>query len=639
MQFKHPELLWALFLLLIPIIIHLFQLRRFKKTPFTNVAMLQKVVSESRKSNILKKWLLLLCRLSLLAALVLAFAQPFYAKPGALTTKETVIYLDNSFSMRAQANGLTLIEKAVQDLIQVIPKDLEFSIFTNSQTFSKVTLDEIQNDLLSIPSTAVQLTSAQVMLKANTLFSDANTSEKHLVFISDLQQRLFTENNPATTANLHLIHLFPENSSNIAIDSVYIAPNSDDQIPLNVVVSGLKNDQTVPISLFNKGRLIAKTAVKGTGLPQSNSVLSLQRNEPIQGRLVIEDPVLDFDNHFYFCIDQRAKPKILAISETDFDFLTRIFNDEEFEFQNFEIKTLKYSELESQNTIILNGIPTIPAGLSNTLRSFWNAGGSLVVIPPNENFDLGSYNALFQGMIALQFDEIIPFEQRITAIAFQHPLYTGVFQSEVQNFDYPKANSSVKVTSNSSQILSFSSGTPFLTGQNNIFVFTASLAKENSDFINSPLVVPTFYNIGDNSLKNSELYLTLGTEGKVDIPYTLKKDNILKLTKSDYEFIPLQQSFSNKISLNFEEPPNSEGVYAVMDGNDTLRNLSFNFPRDESALLYNTPESLNPKTVNSDISAFFADLQEDSAITPYWKWFVILALLFAMLELLIQKLL
>ncbi|NNK28782.1 MAG: hypothetical protein HKP06_11155, partial [Flavobacteriaceae bacterium] len=38
MQFKHPELLYALLLLLIPIIIHLFQLRRFKETPFTNVA-------------------------------------------------------------------------------------------------------------------------------------------------------------------------------------------------------------------------------------------------------------------------------------------------------------------------------------------------------------------------------------------------------------------------------------------------------------------------------------------------------------------------------------------------------------------------------------------------------------------------
>ena len=54
MQFKNPEILWALLLLLIPILIHLFQLRRFKKTPFTNVKMLQKVVVESRKSRSLK---------------------------------------------------------------------------------------------------------------------------------------------------------------------------------------------------------------------------------------------------------------------------------------------------------------------------------------------------------------------------------------------------------------------------------------------------------------------------------------------------------------------------------------------------------------------------------------------------------
>ena len=79
MLFKHPELLWALFLLIIPIFIHLFQLRKFKKTPFTNVKFLQKVVSESRRSNTLKKWLLLVTRMLLFTALILAFAQPFFA--------------------------------------------------------------------------------------------------------------------------------------------------------------------------------------------------------------------------------------------------------------------------------------------------------------------------------------------------------------------------------------------------------------------------------------------------------------------------------------------------------------------------------------------------------------------------------
>ena len=37
MQFKYPELLYALLLLIIPIIVHLFRLRRFEKVDFTNV--------------------------------------------------------------------------------------------------------------------------------------------------------------------------------------------------------------------------------------------------------------------------------------------------------------------------------------------------------------------------------------------------------------------------------------------------------------------------------------------------------------------------------------------------------------------------------------------------------------------------
>ena len=76
MQFKHPELLYALLLLLIPIIVHLFQLRRFQKVDFTNVAFLKSVTIQTRKSSQLKKWLTLVTRLLLLAAVILAFAQP-----------------------------------------------------------------------------------------------------------------------------------------------------------------------------------------------------------------------------------------------------------------------------------------------------------------------------------------------------------------------------------------------------------------------------------------------------------------------------------------------------------------------------------------------------------------------------------
>ena len=119
MQFKHPELLYALFLLLIPIIIHLFQLRRFQKVDFTNVAFLKKVTIQTRKSSQLKKWLILLMRLAAMACLIFAFAQPFTASKIALNAqKETVLYLDNSFSMEAKGVQGPLLKRAIQDLYE-----------------------------------------------------------------------------------------------------------------------------------------------------------------------------------------------------------------------------------------------------------------------------------------------------------------------------------------------------------------------------------------------------------------------------------------------------------------------------------------------------------------------------------------
>mgnify|MGYP003649962328 FL=1 len=167
MQFKYPELLWGLLLLLIPILIHLFQLRRFKKTPFTNVKFLKQVVSESRKSSSLKKWLLLFTRMGLLAALVFAFAQPFIANDTALQEKETVFYLDDSFSMNGQIENVNLFKNTIQDFIKYIPNEQRFTLFTNKQVFKDVEVKDIQNELLNLSVAAEQLAIAEIVLKAN----------------------------------------------------------------------------------------------------------------------------------------------------------------------------------------------------------------------------------------------------------------------------------------------------------------------------------------------------------------------------------------------------------------------------------------------------------------------------------------
>lgn len=639
MQFKHPELLWALLLLLIPIIIHLFQLRRFKKTPFTNVAMLQKVVAESRKSSSIKKWLLLITRLALFACLVIAFAQPFFAEENALKDKETVIYLDNSFSMQSKQDGLNLSEKAVQDILKVVPENFELTLFTNDRTYKKTALKTIQNSLLALEYSGKQLTFDEIVFKASNYFSKDNTTLKNLILISDFQNRLETfSSNVSQEINIHLVQLKPDEQSNIAIDSIYLGKILNNQKELHVAVTGLKKDENVPISLFNGDNLIAKTAVISSNQSKDEIIFSIPEKEKINGKIIINDNSLSYDNEFYFNIEEQEKIKVLSIDQADSGFLTRIFNPNEFEFSNYDLNTLNYGLLESQNLIILNGLESIPTNLKTALNSYEQEGGSLIIIP-SEKTNIASYNSLLNRLSRLQLQEKIELELPISQINFDHPLYQNVFEEKVTNFEYPTTNQYYKTNKNGSAIISFSNGEPYLINANNTYVFTAPIAIEHSNFQASPLIVPTFFNIGASSLKQRTLYLKMSGQNQIDIATTLEKDNIVHLKKGEIEFIPRQQSFANKVSLSFADNPKEAGIYAVVNNTDTLQHASFNYARDESLLSYIDISEMDSVSLQNTIPELFNELSDDNTISNYWKWFVIFALVFALLELLIQKLL
>lgn len=637
MQFRHPELLWAILLLLIPIFIHLFQLRRFKKTPFTNVALLQKVVSNSRRSNTLKKWLLLFTRMSLLAALVIAFVQPFLAEKKALKEKETTIYIDDSFSMQAKSGNSTLLQNAIQDLIQVAPETSRFNLFTNEREFRNITLKDIQNELLSLKHSSKQLTFEEIELKGKTFFSQENDTRKELILISDFQKRLGTvESDSSVNSENHLVQMVSDELQNIALDSVYINQESPENIEIEVVLSGTSENGNIPVSLYNGERLIAKTAVEIGERNNGTVNFSIPSQDVINGRLEVSDTGLTYDNVLYFNINEKQKIKVLSIGNADSKFLERIFTDEEFQYTSNSINTLNYSDLESQNLIILNELTSIPASMQTSLKSFKSNGGSLVIIP-SIDIDFASYNQFLVGVSNTSFIQNVNYERKVTNIDFNHPLYRNVFEKKVTNFQYPTVQKFKRIKTTASSILSFQDKYPFLVGSNGVFIFTASISNENSNFKNSPLIVPTLYNVGLKSLETAKLYSLMGRPVTVDIPVQLSKDDILKMKKADYEFIPQQQSFTNKVALRFTENPLEDGIYSISDKQKTYQNLSFNHPRAESSLSYTDLSTVENINKSSTIKGLFDTLRKDSSITELWKWFVILALLFLMIEILIQK--
>ena len=301
MQFKHPELLYALFLLLIPIIIHLFQLRKFQKVAFTNVAFLKEATLQTRKSSQIKKWLILLTRMLLLAALVFAFAQPFTSKSDAFKTeKETVIYLDNSFSMQAKGNQGELLKRAVQDIISNVPENENISIFTNDAIFKNTSLKAIKNDLLKLNYSSNALTSEAALLKSKTFLNEKTNTLNNIILITDFQEdESNIEIKSDSLNNLNFVKLNPVNKNNIAIDSLYISETNPTAIELKVT---LKNSGTaidnLPVSLYHDDKLIAKTSVAIER--EAETVFSLPTNQIINGKITINDSNLQFDNTLFF---------------------------------------------------------------------------------------------------------------------------------------------------------------------------------------------------------------------------------------------------------------------------------------------------------------------------------------------------
>ncbi|WP_299536685.1 BatA domain-containing protein [Ulvibacterium sp.] len=637
MQFKFPELLWALFLLLIPIFIHLLQLRRFKKTPFTNVKLLRRVVAKSRKSRTLKKWLLLLTRLLLFIALILAFAQPFFAKKTAFLKKEIVIYLDDSFSMQAKKDGNSLLNNAVQELIKSIPEEYSITLFTNEKVFENATISAIQNDLLTSTYSPKQLQLDEIFLKAGAFFQPGGETVQNTILISDFQQRMASSSlDSLGNTTTSWIQTLPDNVKNVSLDSIYVANEGSENLELVATLTADKETKDIPVSFFNKGELVAKTAALFDDNGQATVNFTIGNNEIIEGKLEIVDSGLIYDNQLFFNIDKKEKIKVLAIGPGDSQFLERIYTDDEFAFTSATLRTLDYSILEAQNLIVLNEITEIPSALSTGLRAFTDNGGWLTVIPAPD-MDLDSYNLLSMGYFSTNYGQKINLPRNITTISFSHPLYRNVFEKDATNFQYPKVSSFYKINTLGPHILSFEDNTPFLFGRGGAFFFAASIASENSNFRNSPLIVPTLYNMGNNSLKLAELYMRMDEQIQVDIPLVLQKDEILKVSKSNYEFIPLQRSSANKVSILFQENPKTDGIYRIHKNGETIKHISFNYGRVESELNYLDLKAFGKSSDTYSVRSFFDTMEKDNSVTELWKWFVILAMLFLLVEVLIQK--
>lgn len=639
MHFKHPEILYFLLLLIVPVLVHLFQLRRFKKEYFTNVRLLKTLSIQTRKSSKIKKWLLLTCRILLLSCIIIAFAQPFFdAKDSKNANNEMYIILDNSYSMQAKGKKGELLKRAVQELLEETPANSTFSLLTNTEKYWNTDIKTIQNELQNLEYSAspFQLENLIAQIK-----SHHSPFKKDVVIITDavgLEQKNLK--NIDKNDSFYFIISKAEQKNNISIDSVFIHQTLDNFYEISVVLTGFgENLKPVSLSLYNQNKLIAKT-VSTVETKKKNINFTIPK-QAFHGFVSIVDSGLEYDNTLYFSISKTKKINILSIGTAEKSrFMSRIYTLDEFNYSNFDLAALDYNSIDKQDAIIVNELDEIPQALQTTLNSFVSKGGNLIVIP-SASATIENTNTFLKSFGNIQFKALENREKLITKINFNHPLFSGVFENKINNFQYPKTKNSFLTANSEPSALSYEDQSAFLIALQNkiggVFVFTASINTGNSNFQQSPLIVPVFYKMAVSNQNTGINSLTIGNTTPYFANALLAKDAILTVKGNEEQFIPIQQILNNKVQLVFNDYPEQAGNYGIYNKKDWVENISFNYNRTESNLASTNEDAVSEYKIIDSIASVFDTIQTNRTDNQIWKWFLIFALLFLATEMAIIR--
>jgi len=679
MSFLNPYFLFGLLAIAVPIIIHLFNFRRYKKVYFTNVRFLKEVQQETKKKSQLRHLIVLALRILAIASLVLAFAQPYIPLSQNTTNPQAVnyisIYLDNSLSMQAEGGRGSLLEEAkvkASEIISAYRSADHYQLLTNdfeARHRQFLTREEFLAMLREVEWSPVSRSLPEVARRQAESFSEISGTSKIAYVISDFQKStsqlaLF---DPDTTISCYMVPVKSNKSDNLSIDTCWFESPvhlAGQKVKLFVSV---KNNadimaEKVPLKLTINNTQKAVSSFDIAPGSSAGTIITYVDKEPgiHHGVIEISDSPVTFDDKFYFSYDIQTSVPVLCINGQQSNvFLNSLLaEDSAFSFHNVSVNQVDYNSLASYNLIIINEIPAVSSGLSEELHKFVNSGGHLLVVP-GENMEIGNYQSFLTVVNSNYYTTLNKLPQKIAEINLQHPIYSDVFESVPQNIDLPQVSSyfSMSRLSRSAQdyLMKLQNGEPFLSvqdcGSGKVFLLSVPLRAEYSNFPKHALFVPTIYKIAMMSRMQSRLYYIIGRDQQVEVPTMLndEKDMVLKLknTAGNDEVIPQLQNYNGHITLVLNDQVRNHGNY-ILSNNGPVTGLAFNYSKDESDMKCYSPEEItafidknnlkNTKLLEGKAKSLSVVVSELNQGIKLWKTFVLLALLFLALEVVLLRL-
>ncbi|MCL4816378.1 MAG: BatA domain-containing protein [Flavobacteriales bacterium] len=675
MKFVYPYFLFALFLILIPIIVHLFSFRRHKVIYFSNVRFLKDVKQQTKSINKLKHLLVLISRILFISFLVFAFAQPYIPfKNKLLTTGKNAvsIYIDNSFSMEAlNENGSLLADAKIKasEIIKAYGHSDKFQLLTNQFEAKHQRLlskEEFLQMLEEVSISPIVKNISEVISRQNDLLKNSLAGSKQIFLISDFQKTTSNMANikPDTAISYTLVPVESHTHANVYIDSVWFESPvrslfQPEKLWVKIINQSGKIVEDVPLKLTLNHQTIAPASfsVEAENETLVPLVYNNKKTGHTKGIVSINDYPVVFDDSFYFTYHINKNIPVMAIyGKEENKFINALFTqDSSIAFTSQNEKNIDYSTLGKQGLIILYDIEKISSGLSTELKRFVEEQGGYLLVFPSEKADLESYNnflALLKSVRLLPADST---QRKVNALNTKHRIFSNVFEKTPTQIDLPLVNKHYPINrfiqSSTEDILKLNNGSDFLVEQKcnkgSLFICSSPLNLRCTNFSSHAIFVPTLYNLALNSVQTPPLFYTIGNNSLIEINHTSHSEKPVVIEGNGKQLIPgiVKRGFSEMLQTH--NHITNAGFYGVINETDTIASIAFNFNRNESDTRAYTSGELNeiiqkylfknvslvePTTAN--VTKFIAEKNKGLRL---WKLCIILALVFISIEIALLK--
>ncbi len=671
MEFIVPSFLWALLALAIPIIIHLFYFRRFKKVYFTNVRFLKEVKEETSARRRLRNFLVLLARLLALAFLVFAFAQPFIPQNTEVKKgeKKVSVFIDNSFSMSALSEDVPLIEKAKQrarEIIEAYAPEDRFQILTNDFEGRHQFLVSREDAMSFIDEVKVSPSVKELSKVLNRQVQALNTGKsdnKTAYLVSDFQRNVTDfESFQDSTMDVNLVPLQSVQEKNISLDTCWFdAPvqmiNQTNTLIIQVKNHSTQDAENIRLSLKHEGQ----TKPVGTlSIPAGASItdtvnITIQRTGWHEAELTITDYPVQFDDNYFFTFNVAKQVNILVVNETGPNkYLNASFAGiDYFKITNQLSKNINYSSFPEYDLIVTNSLNSISSGLSSELNQYVVNGGNLLVFPgPSAN--ISSYQSFLATFPANDLKTFEKQERTVSVLNTEEFIFNDVFENANANLKLPVTQANYKMTQYASRaqetLMRYRDGSTFIgkyaKGSGHLYLCAAPLSEEYNNLVrNGDVFIPMLYKMAISTAKESKIAYTIGKDELIEADNKAKgSEMVYKMKGRVEEFIPEQQSIGQKVLLGINNQIQEAGFYSLfLKEEEPFGKYGFNFDRKESELAYYSQNDLG--SLNESFNVI--DDTARASLTPLigersqgivlWRWCLILALIFLAVETLLLR--